>query len=118
MKESVMVKVRPGGTKLRRPPRRPGTLKSERVEEMLRAMPDWSLSANRKAIQRTRTFPTARVAGLFAGYVADFASNRRQAAQVTLSGRQVVLTLLGAPLRNGGFGGLTEKVFALAQQLG
>src|SRR5688572_30581369 len=118
MKENVKVEVNSGGTKLRRPPRRPGKLKSERVEEMLRAMPDWSLSATGKAIQRTRKFPSARVAGLYAGYVADFASTRRQGAQVLLSGRQVVLTLPGVPLRNGRFGGLTEKVFALAQQLG
>ena len=118
MKENVKVEVNSGGTKLRRPPRRPGTLKSERVEELLRAMPDWSLSANGKAIQRTRKFPTARVAGLFAGYVADFASSRRQGAHVMLSGRKVVLMLPGVPLRNGRFGGLTEKVFALAQQLG
>lgn len=118
MKENVKVEVNAGGTKLRRPPRRPNSLKSERVEEMLKAMPDWSLSASGKAIERTRKFPTSRVAGLFAGYVADFASSRRQGAQVTLSGRKVVLTLPGVPLRNGRFGGLTEKVFALAQQLG
>jgi pterin-4a-carbinolamine dehydratase len=118
MKETVKVEMKPDGTKLRRPPRRPGKLKSERVEELLRAMPDWSLSASGKAIQRTRKFPTPRVAGLFAGYVADFASSRRQGAHVMLSGRQVVVALPGVPLRNGRFGGLTEKVFALAQQLG
>ena len=44
MKETVNVETKSGGTKLRRPPRRPGTLKSERVEEMLKAMPDWSLA--------------------------------------------------------------------------
>ncbi len=120
MNETVKVEIQSLGTKLRRPPRRPvGTkLKSERVEEMLQAMPDWSLTAEGGVIQRTRKFPTARVAGLFAGYVADFASSRRQGAHVMLSGRQVVVALPGAPLRNGRFGGLTEAVFALAQQLG
>jgi pterin-4a-carbinolamine dehydratase len=120
MKETVKVEIQSSGTKLRRPPRRPaaGKLKSERVEEMLKAMPGWSLSPEGAAIQCTRKFPTARVAGLFAGYVADFASSRRQGAHVMLSGRQVVVALPGAPLRNGRFGGITEAVFALAQQLG
>ena len=120
MKETVKVEINSSGAKLRRPPRRlaGAKLKSERVEEMLQALTGWSLAPDGGAIQRTRKFPTARVAGLFAGYVADFATSRRQGACVMLSGRQVLLTLPGAPLRNGRFGGLTETVFELAQQLG
>jgi pterin-4a-carbinolamine dehydratase len=124
MNENVKVEIQSRGTKLRRPPRPIGSLivgtklKSERVEELLKAMPGWELSEGGGAIRRTRKFPSARVAGLYAGFVADYASSRRQGAQVTLSGKQLVLTLPGTPLRNGRFGGLTESVFALARQLG
>lgn len=118
MNENVKVKSHSRGTKLRRPPRPIGKLKSERVEELLKAMPGWGLAEDGGAIQRTRKFPSARVAGQYAGFVADYASSRRQGARVTLSGKQMVLTLPGTPLRNGRFGGLTESVFALARQLG
>lgn len=120
MKEMVKVEIQSRGTRLLRPPRRPagGKLKSERVEQLLKAMPDWSLTADGGAIQHTRKFPTARVAGLFAGYVSDFASCRRQGVHVMLSGRNVVVSLPGVPLHNGRFGGLTEAVFVLAQQIG
>jgi len=123
MNEKVQVQVNTRGTKLRRPPKPPeiliaGKLKSERVEELLKAMPGWGLTLEGGAIQRIRKFPSARVAGLYAGFVADYASSRRQGVQVMLSGKQLVLTLPGTPMRNGRFGGLTESVFALARQLG
>jgi pterin-4a-carbinolamine dehydratase len=124
MNEKQQVQIHTRRTaRLRRPPKPPeglliGKLKSERVEELLKAMPGWALSTGGSAIHRTRKFPSARVAGLYAGFVADFASSRRQGAQVILSGKQMVVTLPGTPLRSGRFGGLTESVFALARQLG
>ena len=121
MNENVQVQINTRGTKLRRPPKPPelliGKLKSERVEELLKALPGWELFEG-GGIQRKRKFPSARVAGLYAGFVADFASSRRQSALVTLSGKNLVVTLLGTPLRNGRFGGLTESVFTLARHLG
>jgi pterin-4a-carbinolamine dehydratase len=123
MNENVQVQINTRGTKLRRPPKPPeilvaGKLKSERVEELLKAMPGWQLSTDGRAIYRARKFPSARVAGLYAGFVTDYASSRRQGALVTLSGKQMVVTLPGTPLRGSRFGGLTESVFALARQLG
>ncbi len=85
---------------------------------MLRAMPAWSLAKGGEAIQCTRQFPSARVASLFAGIAAEYAACRGQGVQLTLAGRKVVVRLPGLPMNNGRFGGITEMVFVLAQQLG
>lgn len=121
MTETVKVEIqsrKSGPRRLSRPRNRATTrLKSERVEVMLKAMPEWSLSKEGTAIQSTRSFPSARVASLFAGIAAEYAAGRGQAVQLTVAGRQVVVKLPGAPKKYGRFGGITEMVFVLAQQL-
>jgi len=108
-----------GAVRLRRPPRPDFLkLKAERVQEMLRSMPGWKLSEGGTAIHRLRLFPSARTAAAYASYVAQFAGSRKQAACVLLAGRQVGLTLMGAPRPRGIFGGLTRAVLAFAQKLG
>lgn len=105
------------------PPRRPHEravqqrLKSERVQEELKAMPGWGLAGEGKAIDRVREFPDHRIAHAFAGYVADAAAAAGQPVWITQSGRQLVITLRGKA-RNGGYGDLTESTLAFARRLG
>jgi hypothetical protein len=111
--------MRAGAVRLRRPPRPDFLkLKAERVQEMLRSMPGWKLSEGGTSIHRLRLFPSARTAAAYASYVAQFAGSPRQTACVLLAGRQVGLTLMGAPRPRGVFGGLTLAVLAFARKLG
>jgi pterin-4a-carbinolamine dehydratase len=93
-------------------------LKSERVQEMLKAMPSWKMLECGKAIHCRREFPSAGVASAFAAFVAQFASCRKQAVNLALAGRRVTLVLLGTARPRGMYGGLTRAVLAFAQTLG
>jgi pterin-4a-carbinolamine dehydratase len=93
-------------------------LKSERVQEMLKAMPGWKMLADGKAIHCRREFPSAGVASAFASFVAQFASCRKQSVSLALAGRRVTLLLLGTARPRGMYGGLTRAVLAFAQTLG
>ena len=117
---------------LRRPPRRPPgvdleeilvvhdpeePLKSERVEEALRAMPDWELTLEGQAITRVKELPTPEVATLYTAYVAGFAGAVGLPVAVSVSEGLVLVTLY-TPRRADRMGGLTEAVLGFAGQIG
>lgn len=120
------------GLSLRRPPRRPSgadleeilvvhdpeePLKSERVEEALRAMPDWELTLEGQAITRVKELPTPEVATLYTAYVTGLAGSIGLPMAMSVSGGLVLVTLY-APRRGDCMGGLTESVLDFARQIG
>lgn len=92
-------------------------LKPERVQELLRALPGWSLRTGAKAIERRREFASVDEAAEFVGRAGRLAICQRQPVTIALAGRSVSLTLTGHPLK-GCTGGLTHPVFRLAGLLG
>jgi pterin-4a-carbinolamine dehydratase len=92
-------------------------LKGERVQDLLRELPGWSLGADERAIERSRQFKSAAEAAEFVGLAGRLATARRQPVTIALAGRNVSLTLTGHPIR-GCTGGLTHPVFRLAAMLG
>ena len=120
------------GLSLRRPPRRPPgrdleeilgvhdpeePLKSERVEEALRAMPDWEVTLEGQSITRVKELPTPEVASLFTAYVTGFAGTLGQPVAVSVSGGLVLVTLFAKASGNC-MGGLTQSVLDFARQIG
>lgn len=91
-------------------------LKSERVQEELRAMPGWKLAHEDKAIDRVKVFPTPEVAALYGAFVSRYASAAGFQATVSFSGGQVNVTVYAPPV-NGCAGELTEAVLAFARHL-
>ena len=103
---------------LRRPPHPPEeSLKPERVQEELQAMPGWKLNLNRQTIDRLHEFGDARVALAYAAFVTQLVGADRQMASVLVSGGLVGVSLHGYP-RKGTKGGITESVLELAKRLG
>jgi len=92
-------------------------LKAERVQEMLRAMPDWQLTLGGKGIHRVREFPSAEVATLYSTFVTGFAKAYGLPVGLYINGGQVRLTLYACRYR-GRLVDLTEHVVGFAQQLG
>ncbi len=92
-------------------------LKSERVQEMLAAMPAWALLPEGEAIGRVFSFPSARVASTFAGYVSAYAGEEGHNVYLDVSKGEVSLVVAGPEVR-GRRGGLTEEVVAFAQIFG
>jgi pterin-4a-carbinolamine dehydratase len=92
-------------------------LKSERVQEALKAMTGWKLAHEEAAIERVKTFPTPEVAALYGAFVARFASAAGFFVTLDLAGGQVAVTVRG-PQINGCWGEVTESVLAFARQLG
>ena len=120
------------GLGLRRPPRRPPgmdleeilvvhdpeePLKSERVEEALKAMPDWELTLEGQAVTRVKELPTPEVASLYTAYVTGFAGTVGLPVAVSVSEGMVLVTLY-APRCGDSMGGLTEPVLDFARQIG
>jgi pterin-4a-carbinolamine dehydratase len=99
------------------PPEVQERLKSERVQEELKAMPAWQLAHEEKAIECVKTFPTPEVAALYAAYAARYGTAAGYSVTVSISGGQVCVTVF-APQVNGCTGDLTESVLAFARQLG
>ncbi len=99
------------------PPEVQERLKSERVQEELRAMPAWQLAHEEKAIESVKTFPTPEVAALYAAYAARYGTAAGYPVTVSISGGQVCVTVF-APQVNGCAGDLTESVLAFARQVG
>lgn len=89
-------------------------LKPERVQQMLLNLPGWRLREDGRAIETDRLFVTEQTASSFAALACRLARVQRQPLQVSLSGKQVLLTLTGHPVR-GCTGGLTAPVFKLAE---
>lgn len=92
-------------------------LKPERVQQLLRELPGWSLGAGGLAIERSRQFTSVAEAAEFVGLAGRLATSQRQPVKIALAGRNVSLTLTGHPLK-GCAGGLTHPVFRLAAMLG
>jgi pterin-4a-carbinolamine dehydratase len=92
-------------------------LKPERVQQLLRELPGWSLGAGGCAIERSREFESVAEAAEFVGRAGKLAMAQRQPVRIALAGRNVSLTLAGHP-RKGCTGGLTNPVFRLAAKLG
>jgi pterin-4a-carbinolamine dehydratase len=92
-------------------------LKSERVQEMLQAMPAWALLPESQAIGRTFQFPSKQVATKFAEYVSAYAREEGHNVNLDVSRVEVSLTLTG-PKERGRYGELTEEIVSFAQRLG
>jgi hypothetical protein len=92
-------------------------LKSERVQEMLRAMPEWQLAPGGKAINRVREFPSAEVATLYGSFATGFARVQGLPVSLHIAGGRLMLTLHACRNR-GRLVDLTEPVLGFAQQLG
>jgi pterin-4a-carbinolamine dehydratase len=98
-------------------PRPVQKLKSERVQEMLQAMPAWALLPEGQAIGRTFQFPSARVASKFVEYISTYAEEEGHNINLDVSKAEVDLTLTG-PKVKGRYGDLTEETVAFAQKFG
>jgi len=92
-------------------------LKPERVQQLLRELPGWSLGSCGRAIERSRHFASVDEAAEFVGRAGKLAMCQRQPVRIALAGRNVALTLTGHPIK-GCTGGLTNPVFRLAAMLG
>jgi len=94
-------------------------LKSERVQDMLTAMPAWEiLPPEGEALNRVFTLPTARVAEAFAEYVSAYAEALGHDVYLEISEEAAVdLTLIGPEVR-GRQAGLTEEIVTFAQKFG
>ena len=93
------------------------SLKSERVQEALRAMPEWDLTMEGQAISRVKELPTPEVASLYTAYVTGFSGSLGLPVAVSVSGGLVLVTLYGSTGINC-LGGVTESVLAFARQIG
>jgi pterin-4a-carbinolamine dehydratase len=92
-------------------------LKSERVQEMLQAMPAWRLLPGGQAIDRAFQFPSTRVAATFAEFVSAYAGEEGHTVNLDVSKGEVVLKLAG-PKKRGRPGDLTVEIVAFARKLG
>ncbi len=92
-------------------------LKSERVQDALKAMPAWRQSPQGQAIDRAFEFPSSQVAAAFAGYVSAFAAHLGHTINLSIARTTVVLTLTG-PRSKGRQADLTEEVLVFARKLG
>lgn len=92
-------------------------LKPERVQQLLRELPGWSLGACGRAIERTRSFTSVAEATEFVALAGRLATSQRQPVTIALAGRNVSLALTGHPVK-GATGGLTHPVFRFAGMLG
>ena len=113
---------------LRRPPRREveeilvvpapeEPLKSERVEEALKAMPEWELTLEGDSITRVKELPTPEVAAMYTAYVTALAGALDQTVNVSVFSGMVLVTLY-ARNRGGCMSGLTESILDFARQIG
>jgi pterin-4a-carbinolamine dehydratase len=91
-------------------------LKSERVQEELKAMAGWALANEDKGIERVKTYPTPEVAALYAAFVTRFASAAGYFVTVDLAGGWVCVTVY-APQVNGCPSEVDLPVLAFARQI-
>ena len=92
-------------------------LKSERVEEALRAMPDWYLTLEGQSLTRAKDLPTPEVASLYTAYVTGFAGSIGLPVAMSVSGGLVLVTVY-AHGSGDCMGGLTESVLDFAREIG
>jgi pterin-4a-carbinolamine dehydratase len=88
-------------------------LKSERVQEELKAMPGWKLLPGGSALGRAWDLPDTGVALAYAAYVTRYAEAWRLRASATVHGGQVLLSLRAKQSRD-----VTRGVIELAKRLG
>ena len=110
--------VQDGGVDVRRPPRpvELSRLKAERVQEELKTMPGWQLTADGEAIDRIREFPTKDLAVVYVNFVAMMASLQEQPLDLSLW-TNVVIVALSAELAPG-HREVTQEVLDFARMLG
>src|SRR3954469_9141266 len=77
-----------------------GKLKPERVQEELKTLPGWRLTAGGNALVRTRKFSEPDATAQFAADVGGLAAGQREPAILGVTAYQVTLTLR-RPSRNG-----------------
>jgi len=120
--EVVVVEEKSKGaaSKVRQPPRPVGSpvvdLKSERVQEVLAALPSWRAVGGMRGIEQLQRFPAAHVAEAYAAYVKAFAEEVGQRCSVTQAREHVTVTVTGRR-RYGGLG-ITRPVLDFARRLG
>jgi pterin-4a-carbinolamine dehydratase len=93
----------------------PQRLKSERVEDALAAM-GWKPDPGVRSFDRVLSFPAVRVAGAFVTFVAELAEDACQPCSVTLTGKQVKVTLFSRS-RKAGPSEWSQTVLAFAKRL-
>lgn len=98
------------------PPRAEERLKAERVQELMKALPDWELSWKMQAINRKREFSSPQEAASFVSSVAGLAAGEDQMVNLFLAGAGVMITLVGRPV-HGGQRALSEAVLGFAHQI-
>lgn len=132
--EVAKASAAPGVNRLRRPPRRPPEteavarvgqsgreleerLKSERVEQRLKAMPQWRRTLEGKAITRVKDLPSPHAATLYSAFVISLAEVANLPVDVNVASSRVLVTLHARRSR-GRLTNLTEAVLDLAEQIG
>jgi pterin-4a-carbinolamine dehydratase len=91
-------------------------LKSERIQEELKALTGWDAVQGETAIECVKTFATPQLAGLYGGFVAQSAAATGHPVTVNLSGGQVCVTVY-TPNIDGCPAELDLSVLAFARQL-
>ena len=89
-------------------------LKSERVQDELRAMPGWNLGQSGTALHRRREFFLPADAAMYAACAAHLAASLQQRVQLQFSGKRVVLTVFGPK----DVGGISWSTLDYIRQLG
>lgn len=92
-------------------------LRQEHAQEVLQALPGWRMTADGKALHRTRELPTPAVASLFSAYVTGLAGALSLPVAVNVCGGQVMVTL-HARRSHGRLVIVTDAVLDLARRLG
>jgi len=91
-------------------------LKSERVQEELKAMAGWSLTHAEQAVENVQAFATPEIAGLYGAFAIQSAAATGNAVTVSLSGNQVCVTVLSQEI-DGCPSEVSLPVLAFARQL-
>lgn len=86
---------------------------AEQVRECLEAPPGWKLASRGKALLCVRELSDARLAGAYAGFLAQLAVQAGQPVEIELTGPQVAIRVRGTSRH-----GMTEAALEFARALG
>jgi pterin-4a-carbinolamine dehydratase len=92
-------------------------LKSERVQAMLREVPNWRMQNDALGLNRVRSFPTSEIAVSFAAFAEKLATHSKVTLSAHVVGGKVLLSLHNTGSR-GRLIQVNDAVFAIAKQLG
>jgi pterin-4a-carbinolamine dehydratase len=92
-------------------------LRAAKIQQRLKRMPGWNLTAYGQALVRERQFVHAADAVDFAAFVLHIANRQQFPAEVFVAGRRVAVALQGHPV-DGLKGGVDEKLLNFAASLG